>query len=158
MEDNQQVVTQAPSMSEYSTVIDAPSAYNMTDSEKGVENLDPPISLAESNPSVQNCNPGDENAYAHATHYSAVHVGNGNVSNDSMAAVATDNPVGHEVDEAISTHAVNYDSVNGVPSEIVYQSPGAIEYGGASEVPDAHTVAQHFEEGNGAFILIVTIF
>lgn len=146
MEDNQQVVTQAPIMSEYSTVIDASSTYNMTDSEKGVENLDPSASLADaSHPLAQNFNHGDENAYAHGTSYNTAHVANGNVACDSMAVVATDSLVSH--DAAVSAHLVNYDSTNGVPSEIVgYQSSEVVEYGGASDLPDAHAGAQHFEE------------
>ncbi|KAH0458157.1 hypothetical protein IEQ34_013472 [Dendrobium chrysotoxum] len=148
MEDNREVVTQDPSMTEYSTVIDAPSTYTMTDSEKGVENLDSSASLVDASlPSAQNFNPGDENAHAYGTSYCAVHVANGNVASDSFAAAATDNLVSQEVDAAVPTHTVNYDSMNGVPSEIVdYQSSEVVEYGGASDAPDSHAGAQHFEE------------
>nr|AEF01213.1 PRP39 [x Doritaenopsis hybrid cultivar] len=148
MEDDQQVVTQSPSMNEYSRVIEASSAYDMSNSEKGVENLDQPGSLADASvPLVQNFNPGNENVYAHVTSYGSAHAGNGNVACDSMAAVATDNLVRHEVEAAVPTHAVSYDSTNGVPGEMVeYQSSEVVEYGSASAVPDAHAGAQHFEE------------
>lgn len=152
MNDNQPLVAQPLSLTGYSNTIDASTTYTMTDSEKGVQNLNPSGLLSdESHPLVQNSNPGDDNPYAQSTSYNAAQVENGFATGDSMvdeiASVAPDNLASHEADASVHAHIVNYGSVNGVHGDVVdYHSSGVVEYGGASNVSDAHAEAQQFIE------------